>query len=189
MRKKHFFMKKITAIVLASIMFCSAWNIQIFAAEILYDQVTTETITKGVTYEKKHRLAKEGWQDIHVLKIDLNDPNLSLQPIESQTEYGLKETLLKMVNDTGATAAVNSDFFGMKGSYSASFGPVVKEGNVISAGTDRNLEKNEYSTFFIDKEGNPFIDFFRIQADFYAGDYGHLELASFNKIKQILLRI
>ncbi len=99
MRKKHFFMKKITGIVLAGIMFCSAWNIQIFAAEILYDQVTTETITKGVTYEKKHRLAKEGWQDIHVLKIDLNDPNLSLQPIESQTEYGLKETLLKMVND------------------------------------------------------------------------------------------
>lgn len=189
MRKKHFFMKKITGIVLASIMFCSAWNIQIFAAEILYDQVTTETITKGVTYEKKHRLAKEGWQDIHVLKIDLNDPNLSLQPIESQTEYGLKETLLKMVNDTGAAAAVNSDFFGMKGSYSASFGPVVKEGNVISAGTDRNLEKNEYSTFFIDKEGNPFIDFFRIQADFYAGDYGHLELASFNKITEMVYPI
>ena len=185
MRKKHFFIKKIIAMIVAGSMMCSAWSVPTFAAEILYDQVTTETITKGVTYEKNHRLTEEGWQDIHVLKINLNDPNLSLQPLESQKEYGLKETLLNMVNDSGATAAVNGDFFGMKGEYSASFGPVVREGNIISAGTDRNLEKNEYSTFFIDKEGNPFIDFFRIQADFYAGEYAHLELASFNKITEM----
>lgn len=178
-------MKKIVGIVLAGSMLCSAWNVQAFAADILYDQVTTETVTKGVTYEKNHRLTAEGWQDIHVLKIDLNDPNLSVQPLESQKEYGLKETLFNLVSDAGATAAVNGDFFGLKGSYSASFGPVVKEGNLISAGTDKNLDKNEYSTFFIDKEGNPFIDFFRIQADFYAGESAHLELASFNKITEM----
>lgn len=182
---KKFFMKKIVAATVAASMIFSAWSVPAFAAEILYDQVTTETVTKGVTYEKNHRLTEEGWQDIHVLKINLNDPNLSLQPLESQKEYGLKETLLNMVNDSGAAAAVNGDFFGMKGDYSASFGPVVREGNIISAGTDRNLEKNEYSTFFIDKEGNPFIDFFRIQADFYAGEYAHLELASFNKITEM----
>ncbi|USF29925.1 phosphodiester glycosidase family protein [Clostridium sp. MD294] len=185
MRKRHFFMKKIIGLVLAGSMLCSAWNVQAFAAEILHDQISTEIVTKGVTYEKNHRFTTEGWQDIHVLKIDLNDPNLVFQPLESQTEYGLKETLLKMVEDTGAVAAVNGDFFGMKGEYSASFGPVVRDGNIISAGTDRNLDKNEYSTFFIDKEGNPFIDFFRIQADFYAGEYGHLELASFNKITEM----
>ena len=139
--------------VLSGAMLCSVCNVQAFAAEILYDQVTTETVTKGVTYQKNHRLTEEGWQDIHVLEIDLNDPNLSLQPLESQKEYGLKETLLNMVNDTGAAAAVNGDFFGLKGEYSASFGPVVRDGNIISAGTDKNLEKNEYSTFFIDKEG------------------------------------
>ena len=185
MRKRHFFMKKIISVILVGSMLCSAWSVQAFAAEILHDQVSTEIVTKGVTYEKNHRLTAEGWQDIHVLKIDLNDPNIAFQPLESQTEYGLKETLLKMVEDTGAVAAVNGDFFGMKGEYSASFGPVVRDGNIISAGTDRNLDKNEYSTFFIDKEGNPFIDFFRIQADFYAGEYGHLELASFNKITEM----
>lgn len=171
--------------VLSGAMLCSVCNVQAFAAEILYDQVTTETVTKGVTYQKNHRLTEEGWQDIHVLEIDLNDPNLSLQPLESQKEYGLKETLLNMVNDTGAAAAVNGDFFGLKGEYSASFGPVVRDGNIISAGTDKNLEKNEYSTFFIDKEGNPFIDYFRIQADFYSGEFAHLELASFNKITEM----
>ena len=189
MRKKHFFMKKIIGIVLAGSMLCSAWNVPVFAAEILYDQVSTETVTKGVTYEKNHRLTAEGWQDIHVLKIDLNDSNLAVKPLESQTEYGLKEALWRMVDDTGAVAAVNGDFFGLKGTYSASFGPVVRDGNIISVGTDKNLDKNEYSTFFIDKEGNPFIDFFRIQADFYAGEYAHLELASFNKITEMIYPI
>ena len=70
MRKKHFFIKKIIAMIVAGSMMCSAWSVPTFAAEILYDQVTTETITKGVTYEKNHRLTEEGWQDIHVLKID-----------------------------------------------------------------------------------------------------------------------
>lgn len=137
MRKTHFFMKKIAGLFLAGTMSFYCLGIQAFAAQKLYDQVTTEMVTKGVTYEKNHRLTAEGWQDIHVLKMDMNDPNLVLAPMESQTEYGLKETLLKMVNDTGAVAAVNGDFFGMKGDYSASFGPVVKEGSLISAGTDK----------------------------------------------------
>ncbi len=189
MRKTHFFMKKIAGLVLAGTMSFYCLGIQAFAAQKLYDQVTTEMVTKGVTYEKNHRLTAEGWQDIHVLKMDMNDPNLVLAPMESQTEYGLKETLLKMVNDTGAVAAVNGDFFGMKGDYSASFGPVVKEGSLISAGTDKNIGVNEYSTFFIDQEGNPFIDFFQFQADFYAGEYAHLELASFNKITEMVYPI
>ena len=189
MRKTHFFMKKIAGLFLAGTMSFYCLGIQAFAAQKLYDQVTTEMVTKGVTYEKNHRLTAEGWQDIHVLKMDMNDPNLVLAPMESQTEYGLKETLLKMVNDTGAVAAVNGDFFGMKGDYSASFGPVVKEGSLISAGTDKNIGVNEYSTFFIDQEGNPFIDFFQFQADFYAGEYAHLELASFNKITEMVYPI
>ena len=90
-------MKKIISVMLVGSMLCSAWSVQAFAAEILHDQVSTEIVTKGVTYEKNHRLTAEGWQDIHVLKIDLNDPNIAFQPLESQTEYGLKETLLKMV--------------------------------------------------------------------------------------------
>ena len=113
MRKTHFFMKKIAGLFLAGTMSFYCLGIQAFAAQKLYDQVTTEMVTKGVTYEKNHRLTAEGWQDIHVLKMDMNDPNLVLAPMESQTEYGLKETRLKMVNDTGAVAAVNGDFFGM----------------------------------------------------------------------------
>ncbi len=156
-----------------------------FAAQKLYSQVTTETVTKGVTYEKNHRLTADGWQDIYVLKVNLDDSNIKIAPVESSTEYGLKETVLKMITDSGAVAGVNADFFGMTGKYSASFGPVIKDGNLVSAGTDRNIGKNEYATFFLDNEGNPFINFFNLKADFYANTNSHLELASINKITEM----
>ena len=49
MRKRHFFMKKIISVILAGSMLCTVWNMQTFAAEILYDQISTEIVTKGVT--------------------------------------------------------------------------------------------------------------------------------------------
>lgn len=187
--KKFLRSKRLFAAILAGTMVFSTMGMEAFAAQKLYDQVATETVTKGVTYEFNHRLTAEGWQDIHVLKVDLNDPNLGIAPIESTTEYGLKETVLKIVADNGAVAGVNADFFGMKGKYSASFGPVVREGEVISAGTDRNIGKNEYATFFLDEGGNPFIDYFNIKADFYANTNSHLELASLNKITEMIYPI
>ena len=87
---------------------------------------STEIVTKRVTYEKNHRLTAERLAGYSRFKIDLNDPNLAFQPLESKTEYGLKKHFLKMVEDTGAVAAVNGDFFGIKGQYS-SFGPVVRD--------------------------------------------------------------
>lgn len=174
-----------SAFFLAGIMCFSITNFEAFGAEKLYGEVTTQTVTKGVTYEFDHRLTAEGWQDIHVLKIRLNDPNVVISPVESSKEYGSKDTVLNMVRDGGAIAGVNGDFFGMKGSYSASFGPVVKDGNIVSVGTDKNLNKNEFSAFFLDEEGNPFIEFLKFQADFYANTNSHLELASYNKITEM----
>lgn len=157
----------------------------VMAAQRLYSKVSEETVTKGVTYQFDRRLTVEGFQDIHVLKIDLTAENVVLQPVESVEQYGLKETALKILWDNGALAGVNGDFFGMKGNYSASFGPVIREGELISAGTDRNLESYDYSTFFLDKEGNPFIDYFQFKADFLSNGGGHLELASVNKITEM----
>lgn len=178
--------KKWIAGVMAGMMVFSSMATVAFGANILYDQVTQETVTKGVTYEKNHRLTEEGWQDIHVLKMDMTNPYLSFSTVESATEYGKKDTVLKMLQDTGALAGVNSDFFGLKGEYSASFGPVFKDGTFAAAGTDKNLSKNEYATLFMDKEGNPFVDFFRLKAEFYGNGVSKIELASINKITEMI---
>ena len=189
MKKFLRYKKRVGAFALASMIAFGAMGVPTFAAQKLYDQVTTETITKGVTYEFNHRLTADGWQDIHVLKVNLTDPNIAVAPVESSKEYGLKDTVLNMISDAGAVAGVNADFFGLKGNYSASFGPVIKDGNIISVGTDKNLNGYEYGAFFINQNGNPFIHFLKVQADFYANTNSHLELASLNKITEMIYPI
>ena len=76
-----------------------------------------------------------GIQNIHVLKVDLTESTLQFKEVAIKTEYGLKQTVKKLLSDNGAVAGVNSDFFGLSGSYSAAFGPIVRDGEVISAGT------------------------------------------------------
>ena len=186
MKEKNNIIKKILAGLFISGMALSAAlsssGTMVFAAQKLYSQVETETVTKGVTYTFDHRLTADGWQDIHVLTMDLSDPNITVRPVESSTAYGLKETVQKLITDSGAVAGVNADYFGMSGEYSASFGPVIKDGELISAGTDRNAGTNDYTSFFLDMEGNPFMDYFKIMIQFLNNGQSFMELASINKV-------
>ncbi len=175
-------LKKIAALLISACILCTSVNV--FGATKLYDSVTREIVASGVTYEHNQRLNAEGWQDIHVLTIDLNSPNIELAPVESSGEIGKKDTVLTMLNDSGAVAGVNSDFFGMAGTHSASFGLPMDNGELLSVGTDKNISAHEYATFFIDNSGNPFIDFFHADIHFKTGPID-LELASVNKITEM----
>lgn len=155
-------------------------------ADNLYSEKSEEIVTKGVTYSYEHRLATAGWQNIHALTIDLTSDNIEIAPVESSVEYGLKETALKLLNDSGAVAGVNADFFGLKGNYSASFGPVITDGDLVSVGTDKNLTKNEYASYFLTDDGDSFIDYLKFTADFVNKNGAKLELASINKVTELI---
>lgn len=155
-------------------------------ADNLYSEKTQEIVTKGVVYGYEHRLTTDGWQNIYTLTIDLTSDNVKIAPAESSTEYGLKETARKILTDSGAVAGVNADFFGMTGSYSASFGPVIADGELKSVGTDKNLNGPEYAAFFMDNSGKSFIDYLVFTADFVNDAGAKLELASINKITELV---
>lgn len=181
-------MKKIWKPMISAFMaFCLSigGSVSVFA-DNLYSEKTEEIVTKGVTYSYEHRLATDGWQNIHTLTIDLTSDNVKIAPVESSTEYGLKETALKLLNDSGAVAGVNADFFGLTGAYSASFGPVISDGELISVGTDKNLNSKEYAAYFMTDTGNSFIDYLRFTADFVNDAGARLELASINKITELV---
>lgn len=181
-------MKKIWKPMISAFMaFCLSigGSVSVFA-DNLYSEKTEEIVTKGVTYGYEHRLATDGWQNIHTLTIDLTSDNVKIAPVESSTEYGLKETALKLLNDSGAVAGVNADFFGLTGAYSASFGPVISDGELISVGTDKNLNSKEYAAYFMTDTGNSFIDYLRFTADFVNDAGARLELASINKITELV---
>lgn len=157
-------------------------------AATYHEQKTEKTVTRGVTYEKNSRMTENGIQNIHVLKVDLTESTLEIREVESKSEYGLKETVKKLLADNGAVAGVNADFFGLSGSYSAAFGPIVRNGEVISAGTSLNHAEEQYAAFFRDENDNPFFDYFKMTARFH-NDKQVLELASLNKITSMVYPI
>lgn len=147
---------------------------------VLYDQKTTEVVTKGVTHEYSHKLTEEGWLDVNVLRINLQDPNISIAPVKS-SEIGLKDTVLNMLYTNGAIAGVNSDFFGMKGTHSVSFGVAVDKGEVVVASDDKNQTANDYATFFLDDNNNPFIGFLKTNFQFLNNGVENVPINSINK--------
>ncbi len=159
-----------------------------YGATTYYDQKTEKTVTRGVTYEKSSRMTDVGIQNIHVLKVDLTESTLEIREVESKNDYGLKETVKKLLTDNGAVAGVNSDFFGLSGSYSAAFGPIVRDGEVISAGTTLNKKEGQYAAFFMDEDGNPFFDYFTMTARF-GNEKKTIELASMNKVTSMVFPI
>lgn len=189
MKKRFYGIKRLlAAFVAATLTFTAAGVTTVFAAQTVYENKTQETITRGVTYEKNSRMTTDGIQDIYVLTIDLTESTLELKEVESKTEYGLKETVQKMLTDNGAIAGVNSDFFGMAGSYSAGFGPVVREGELVSAGTSINQDKNQYGTYVKDKNGNSIFTYFKTTVKF-SNSAKTIDLASINKVTSMVFPI
>lgn len=189
MKKRFYGIKRLlAAFVAATLTFTAAGVTTVFAAQTVYENKTQETITRGVTYEKNSRMTTDGIQDIYVLTIDLTESTLELKEVESKTEYGLKETVQKMLTDNGAIAGVNSDFFGMAGTYSAGFGPVVRDGELVSAGTSINQDKNQYGTYVKDKNDNSIFTYFKTTVKF-SNSAKTIDLASINKVTSMVFPI
>lgn len=189
MKKRFYGIKRLlAAFVAATLTFTAAGVTTVFAAQTVYENKTQETITRGVTYEKNSRMTTDSIQDIYVLTIDLTESTLELKEVESKTEYGLKETVQKMLTDNGAIAGVNSDFFGMAGTYSAGFGPVVRDGELVSAGTSINQDKNQYGTYVKDKNGDSIFTYFKTTVKF-SNSAKTIDLASINKVTSMVFPI
>lgn len=160
-------------------------GVNTFAYTKLYETKESRNVVKGVTYDKGFIYTTEGNVDYYVLKVDLTNENLSVKPVESSVEIGLKETVQSLVKSSGAVAGVNSAYFGLSGNYSASFGPVVSDGELISVGTDKNINKNEFATFFVDENGNSFMDYAKVDLEFLNDGKSNLDFASINKITEM----
>ncbi|MDD3570823.1 MAG: hypothetical protein PHY44_06960, partial [Lachnospiraceae bacterium] len=163
-----------------------AYTTVAFGATTLYQQVTTEKVAKGVTYEKMNRLTEEGWLDIYKITVDLTNSNISVEPVQSKTEPGLREKVGKLLNDSNAIAGVNSAYFGMTGKYSAGFGTNIANGKVVSMDTDKNLSGIQFGTYFEDINGQGYFDYLKNHMEFYADGNSYFEFAGINTITQMI---
>ncbi len=179
--------EKVFKSALFSVVFC----VMIFSAVLCYGATSNsstllykygdkETLTKGVTYEKSSRLYKDGWVDVYLLTMDMQNTNGVLDVIESATEFGLKKTVKNLANEnSNVIAAVNGDFFG-SGNPMSSMGQVFKDGKFEETQNYYNGSENRYASFLVD--GNiPFIDYVKSNIVFYGKNGANIELQAKNK--------
>lgn len=157
--------------------------------EILLQRREAEHLAHRVYYERIRQITSVGFRDIHVLRAPIDDPYVTIGPVESINETGLRETLTTLLQDNNAVAGVNADFFGMANLRSASFGPTVRDGILMSVGTGLNLEGNEFATLYIEYPHNPFIIYTQTQIDFLNDGNRSIEIQSINKITDMVLPI
>ncbi len=84
-------------------------SLPVFAADLSVS--TEETLIKGVTYRHIQRLAENGWQDIHVVQADLNEPHLQFDVLSHENGKSYLENTYSSAARADAIAAVNADFF------------------------------------------------------------------------------
>lgn len=150
--------------------------------DLLYEKKDTQTITSGVQYEKSTRLYKGGWFDLHVLTVDVQNPNVGIEVIESISEYGLKKSVQNLAKENDVVAAVNGDFFS-SGNPRSSMGQVVENGATKSLQNYYNGSENKYAGVFIDKYNVPFVDYLKTNIGFYNNSPdASIELFAKNKV-------
>lgn len=163
MRLRQKLRKSVSTGLLAAVLF-SISSIYASTPEVLHQSQTIQTITKGATHITDSRLTSKGWQDVHMLKVDLADPNIQVRPIEA-SNIGEKQTILSLVEAAGAVAGVNADFFDMGKENAPSFGLVVDDGKISHAYNDKVVglgASKDMGTMLIDKNKNILLDYFSV---------------------------
>lgn len=156
---------------------------------IVHTVTERQTITKGATLIKDQHLTHAGWQDVYVLRIDLNEKNVAIKPI-SGPMYDKRETVLQMAQSSGALAAINADFFAMN-TEGPSFGPMLESGKVTQAYHNSYIDlgpKRNMGTVVIDDQNNILMDYFSVSLALYSEGTKLGDINSYNKISSYITR-
>ncbi len=159
MNKKHF-MRGAMSFLLAGALTIQPLTMAVEANDTTYYEKTTQKqVTSGLTYETKAKLTSRGWVDIHVLKMDLNNPYVDLDILRSTNIFGEKLTVSSMVNQSARNVAgINASFFNTKENPSDIIGAEYKDGYVVLQNLYNYYDKGVAS--LIQTEESIFLDFF-----------------------------
>lgn len=115
-----------------TILICACALMPAFGQEVLlYEEADSFPVTGGVTYEAKTLFSSQGWQKIHILRVNLTSENVDIDTIIGKGGLSKRDSLSRMVQDNGAVAGINGDFFIMA-TPSAPIGPQISNGKLIS---------------------------------------------------------
>ncbi|MDP4093271.1 MAG: phosphodiester glycosidase family protein [Bacillota bacterium] len=159
---KH--MRKLIAVVMTAVMiFLLACNTALADSSIIHETRTSEAITSGVTHESINRFTDNGWVNINVLRVDLSNPYIKLDTMTSPNSIKALSSVKSMAQNNGAVAAVNGGFFNWLGDSTAGYpdGPIVQNGQIITASNDYNRYNDSMATFSINNLNQVLFDYWK----------------------------
>ncbi len=107
------FKKKIISALLVAVMSINVVT-PIFASTYVDQLREDQMVANGIKYSKIQQLTSDGFININLLTLDLNDPNVTLDILRNRSTFGVQQTLTNLVGDTNTTnvvGAVNGSFF------------------------------------------------------------------------------
>lgn len=179
-------MKKAVFSFILTLFICVCGITAVNANPTIYETSEEYAVTRGVTYKKVRQVTQAGLRDIYILTVDITDPYITLGEAESKKDYSLKEPLSELLTDNNAIAGVNGDFFGLAGTHSLSFGPVVKDSELVSVTTAINNGSFDNAAFFISEQNNPFIAFIKANLEFLNNGQKNINVLSINKVTDMI---
>lgn len=156
---------KALAMVLLSVILalipCSVLNAAAVGT-VLSNSVERQTITSGIIHKTVKRFTSEGWLSIHILQVDLKNPNIGFKVLTNTTN-STKLTNVKALADAGSViAAVNANYFYSVGNGNANaLGPAISDGKIVDISDGFNQESDTMATFSLDSSGMPAIDYWK----------------------------
>ncbi|QZY55769.1 phosphodiester glycosidase family protein [Crassaminicella profunda] len=119
----------------------------------VYEEKNENYIGKGIKHEQIRKFTDNGWVNINVIRVNLDDKDTNLDLLFHQNGLNKKARLSELVGQReNMIGAINGDFFSMK--TAATIGPMVKDGELL---TTTSYTEHMVPTFNLTKENNPFI--------------------------------
>lgn len=179
--------KRMAAVIAAALVFAPFAASHAYAADptkvnLIYENTTTQNITRGVTLENVVRFTRNGWYNIHILRVDLSDEYLSIDTLTNTESFSKRATTTKMANQRNAVAAVNGSFFTPAGTgIGYPVGVIVESSELQCASDNINKYSNSMASLSISKDNIPSVDFWKASLTLTSDKGASLPFQHYNK--------
>ncbi len=159
--------KYIAAAVAAALVFAPFTADQTYAADptsvnVIHEEITSQPITQGVILDNVIRFTRDGWYNIHVLKVDLSNKYLSVDTLTDIEAFSKRASTTKMANQRDAIAAVNGSFFTPAGTgVGYPVGVIVESSDIQCASDNINRYSDSMASLSITNSNKPVLDFWK----------------------------
>lgn len=145
-----------TALISATLLLSSLTGAA-YGEELIHEKINVEKLAEGVTQKSILRFTQGGWANINVMYVDLKNPNIDLELLQSSSGLQTKETLSTMaMAHNNVIGAINGDFFYFTNPDSP-IGIMVEDGRMISSSP---IEKN-FASLFVNSTNTAFTDYIK----------------------------